>query len=140
MPAGTYDVYLGVDTFYADQPLLDVAGPWTVELLPAVESVPDLPAGFPVAEVPLPGGTVVHATQEPDGGWTLELAVDGDDRMARAVGLLAVDETAEAVIGSPGSPTSVVTPDGAWTVTVVDSHADGRDTLVYRLTPGRVAG
>lgn len=132
---GTYEVYAAPGTLRPDQPLLDVAGPWQVELLPAVDAVSSLPHDFPRAAVPMPGGTARQVTREADGGWSVEVAVDGDDRLARALRLLPEDVGAQP-LGDTSSTVERPSTDGAWTVRVAASHdGDGHDTLVYRLTP-----
>lgn len=132
---GTYALYAAPGVLRPDQSLLDVAGPWQVELLPAVDGVSALPDDFPSAAVPMPGGTVVEATREADGGWSLEVAVDGDDRLTRALELLPEVPGARP-LDDTTTPVERPSTDGAWTVRVAPSqHPDGRDTLVYRLTP-----
>jgi hypothetical protein len=62
------------------------AGPWSVTLLDQPAPTTGLPNGFPATEVPVIGGTLLTAgpcTAAPD-GWSLSVAVTGDDAITRA--------------------------------------------------------
>lgn len=58
LPGGEYSVYLQYDQVTGDRA---VAGPWPLTLLTAPPAPTDLPAGFPVDEVPVIGGRLVSA-------------------------------------------------------------------------------
>ncbi|NKY40705.1 hypothetical protein [Cellulomonas septica] len=132
LPAGRYDLYAAPDVLYPDQPLLGVAGPWPVELLPTTDEVTGLPRAFPADRVPMPGGTVVSAERAAVGGWTVELAVEGDDRLDRAVAIL--QRNYERLEIGLGSTTATLTTADGWRVVVTRSTtSDGRDSLVYRV-------
>jgi hypothetical protein len=134
VPAGTYAVYVASDVLSPEQSLLDVAGPWSVDLLPEAPAVTGLPADFPVADVPLPGGRLVVAAREGD-GWVVEVALAGDDRVVRAVALLAGATEPTGLAGRSGTGT-ITSARGAWEVEVTASTTGGgEESLVYRLTP-----
>ena len=71
-----------------------VAGPWSLTLLDMPPAPTGLPEGFPVDDVPLVGGRLVSVSPMRGAsgeGWSVEIAVDGDDAAKEAVRLLGDD-------------------------------------------------
>jgi hypothetical protein len=122
VPAGTYTVQYVVPVDRIDAatgersgPFMQrpSTGPWRVTLLDEPPS-PSLPEGYPSADVPVVGGDLLSATPAgPDGaGWTVRVAVDGDDGLTRAATLLGwVGADPNGV--SAGPDISMSTPDAS---------------------------
>lgn len=134
LPAGRYELYVGEEPADGTAGTGGVAGPWTVDLLPDDDTVHGLPDGFPADDLPLPGGsTVLLAYQSEDGGWLVDVALDGDDALRRAQQLLP------KTTGDNMDPDSggVLTESGDWYVDVQENTFDGRPGLTYHLRPSR---
>ncbi len=157
VPAGTYSVQYLVPvvtaagsggsggsggTLVAER---STAGPWQVTLLDEPPAV-TLPAGYPSGEVPVVGGTLLSAT--PGGstsgaaastGWTVSVAVQGDNGVARAAAALraagATVTPPEAVV----SPAGDVTTSGPWSAAQLDELLVQRAGLVGEVNQARTA-
>jgi hypothetical protein len=101
VPAGTYAVQYLVTTSasaglqdtgapaIAATTALSAAGPWSVTLLDQPPLATSLPDGFPALEVPVVGGTILAAGSCPVAdGWSVTVAVTGDDAITRAADTL----------------------------------------------------
>jgi|GEM_PF-707044 len=112
LPAGDYEVYVS----YVDPTTHEhtVTAPWAVTLLPPPPLVVGLPDDFPT-DLPLPGGRLVAAAPSGAGGWSVEIAVEGDDAVEAAARLLGVP------VGLP-----ITTPEYSVDVSSFLDHAEGR--------------
>lgn len=130
VPAGTYTVqYLVTDaqapgTDQVAAPQRSSAGPWLVTLLEAPPPV-TLPDGYPSGEVPVVSGTLLTAATSADtDGWTVHVAVDGDDALTRAKAAL---RSADADVSDGGltvlAPADAVPPASGSTATTPDDLA-----------------
>lgn len=132
LPAGEYSVYVS----YAETGGRTVAGPWSLTLLDMPPAPTGFPEGFPVDDVPLIGGRLVSVTPMggPNGeGWSVVIAVDGDDAAKEAVRLLGDNwDTYPALAPPPG----ITFPVAGWEVGVTASTSeDGEPTVVYAILP-----
>jgi hypothetical protein len=130
LPAGEYSVYVS----YAEDGERAAAGPWSLTLLDMPPAVTGLPDGFPVDDVPLIGGRLVSATPmrgSSGEGWSVQIAVDGDDAAMEAVRLLGDDLPSGSALAPPPG---VSFPVAGWDVTVAPSTTeDGEPTVVYTI-------
>lgn len=123
VPSGTYTVqYIvpvvstdaGTGLVTSDLVARSSAGPWLLTLLDEPPA-PALPDGYPAGEVPVVGGKLLSAAPQDAAsaapGWTVQVAVDGDDAVTRATTAL---RTAGAdVTREPGlNLAAPATPDG----------------------------
>ncbi|MDQ0375182.1 hypothetical protein [Cellulomonas humilata] len=132
LPAGEYSVYVS----YAEADDRAVAGPWSLTLLDMPPAPTGLPEGFPVEDVPLVGGRLVSVSPMRGAsgeGWSVVIAVDGDDAAKEAVRLLGDDwSTYPALAPPPGITFSVA----GWEVGVAASTSeDGEQTVAYSILP-----
>jgi hypothetical protein len=131
LPSGTYEVLVARDAG-AGVPPTAVAGPWTLVVPPRVGAVTGLPDDFPTDVVPMPPGRLLEVSGAAAEGWTVQIAVEGDDRFT--VGADLLDDVPDAV-EEYRAPTGARVLVPGWAVELRSGTDGDVTTLRYSVAP-----